>query len=470
MENENSKLEKQELEKAAESLKNIDFTQDNYREIIEILNKIKELTKPKDIEENIESTSKEEQFIPHKEEIERPLPQENQKENHEEKEPAKDNQTVTSEQQAINQNTPIIFGTTVLPGFALMTDKGIKNFENAKVMSFDETTASYLLDNGKEKLTIPKETFETILNPVHADNTMEKSQSFKAQNGPAIVKENSVIPEFAMITQHGLQTFKDMQLLKFNEAENSYTIGNKNSTLTIQSDTFKEITAPERFKKKYAENAPEYEKLIESQYNDYFKQRDNTAYNFRHNFSVYARKECNSPLDSLNVAKEILNRMDSSEKEKTIRLLKQIKKEDETINQFLVRSYLEAVKEVPLNEEYIKQNRSEKTIARPFYDTITAKGQPIDKNSTLKVGDTIQNLAFKVNKIGGHGKEKLYENLTVISSSKEGNNVLLMDSNKSYYEVPRDTLLEGWNKQQQKEQKTEHKHQARNRIDMGWER
>ena len=31
--------------------------------------------------------------------------------------------------------------------------------------------------------------------------------------------------------------------------------------------------------------------IIESQYNDFFKQRDNTAYNFRHNFGVYCRKE-----------------------------------------------------------------------------------------------------------------------------------------------------------------------------------
>ena len=50
-----------------------------------------------------------------------------------------------------------------------------------------------------------------------------------------------------MITNHGLQTFKDMKLQKYNEAENSYTIGNENSAMTIQADTFKEITAPGRF-------------------------------------------------------------------------------------------------------------------------------------------------------------------------------------------------------------------------------
>ena len=70
----------------------------------------------------------------------------------------------------------------------------------------------------------------------------------------------------------------------------------------------------------------------------------------------------------------------------------------------------------------------------------------------------------------GSEKDKVFEHLTVISASKEGNKIVLMDKNKSYYEVPRDTLLEGYNKQQEKQHKTEQKHRNANRIDVGLKR
>ena len=52
MENEKPNLEKEELEKAAESLRNIDFNQDNYKELLEVINAIKKLSENKnEIEE-----------------------------------------------------------------------------------------------------------------------------------------------------------------------------------------------------------------------------------------------------------------------------------------------------------------------------------------------------------------------------------------------------------------------------------
>ncbi len=68
------------------------------------------------------------------------------------------------------------------------------------------------------------------------------------------------------------------------------------------------------------------------------------------------------------------------------------------------------------------------------------------------------------------GKDKVFENLTVIPALIEGNKIVLMDKDKSYYEVPRDTLLEGYNKQQEKQHKVEMKQHKANRIDVGWER
>lgn len=68
------------------------------------------------------------------------------------------------------------------------------------------------------------------------------------------------------------------------------------------------------------------------------------------------------------------------------------------------------------------------------------------------------------------GKDKVFENLTVIPALIEGNKIVLMDKDKSYYEVPKDTLLEGYNKQQEKQYKAEMKQHKANRIDVGWER
>jgi hypothetical protein len=53
----------------------------------------------------------------------------------------------------------------------------------------------------------------------------------------------------------------------------------------------------------------------------------------------------------------------------------------------------------------------------------------------LKIGDTIENIAFNMDKVFGSGKEKIYESLTVISSSKEENTMIFMDKNKSFYEI-----------------------------------
>ena len=366
------------------------------------------------------------------------------------------------------QNSPEGMNT-VLPPFSVMTKNGMRQFENMKIVKYDTEAGQYLLDNGKEKIKLPVATFQTIIYPELLNpKKNEFDQAETIEEGPAVVAGVTKIPEFAMITAGGMQTYKDLVVQKYNEAENSYTLTNGNTTLTVAGDTFKEITLPERFEKQFDEKTPEYEKLIKSQYEDYFQQRDNTANNFRHNLAVYVRKEANSPLDALTIAKDLVSRMDRDEKLKTQQLLKQMAREDETINQLIVRTYYEAIKEVPLNQERILNN--ENIIAKPFYDTLNDKGQLVDKDSTLRIGDTIKDLAFNVPKAFGIGKDKIYEDLTVVSSSKEGNKIVLMDKNRSFYEVPRDTLLEGYNKQQEKQHKAEMKQHKANRIDVGWER
>ena len=349
----------------------------------------------------------------------------------------------------------------------ITTNKGLTYCDNYKVIERNPETNEYLLDNGHEKLVLSAKTFESIINPKSAyPEHKQKETILYAENSPTIVQDKTIIPEFAMITKDGLQTFQNMKLEKFNDIEKSYHLSNGDTTLTVTETTFKELTEKSRFEKEYTNETPAYEKMLQSQYEDYFKQRDNTSYNFRHNLSVYCRKEANSPLDAINLAKDIIGRMSKEEQEKTRVLLNKIKKHDESINQFLGRTYFEAIEAVPLNEELVKQNNPDNKIARPFYDTISTNGQKVDKDSSLKIGDTIENIAFNMDKVFGPGKEKIYETLTVISASKEGNSVVLMDKNKSFYEIPRDELLAGYEKQQEKLHKAEVQHQRRNSVEI----
>ena len=201
--------------------------------------------------------------------------------------------------------------------------------------------------------------------------------------------------------------------------------------------------------------------MLQTQYNDFFQERANTAYNFKHNLAVYCRREANSPCDALNVAKTIISRMNPEERIKTHNLLKTISGKDETINQYIVRSYHDAIKEVPLNEEYIKYHLPENKIARPFYDTVSTDGQKVDNdpqliklgnNYNLTVGDSLRNVAIASDKLFGSGKENVhFSELKVISASKENNTITLMDKNKSFIDLPRDTVLDVYKQQTLKE-------------------
>ena len=356
---------------------------------------------------------------------------------------------------------------SALPDFTVHTKNGPKLFSEMKVVMQDEENNRFYLDNGKEKLILPALTFKSIVSPesLHAVPSQFKDAEI-AEEQPAAVLGKTTLPEFSMITANGIEVFKELTVQKYNSAENSYTLSNGDTTITVTGDTFREINKPERYEKVWDENTPSYEKLIESQYDAYFRQRENTANNFIHNLSVYCRKEANTPLDALTISREIVSKMDKEEKEKTRLLLKQIAREDETINQVLVRTYYEAVKGVPLDKDTILQKQSEEKIAKPFNDTISTNGALVDKDSKLRIGDTIKDMAFNVPKAFGHGKDRIYEDLTVISASKDGNNIILMDKNRSFYELPRDSVLEGYNKQQEKQHKAEIKRRNSNRIDI----
>ncbi len=466
MDMEKNNIEKKALEEAAENLKQIDFTSENYRELIDLINKIKELKQKMPHQEEIQ---REDDFKPSpnirtREELEKAKKEIEQINIVSIEEMNKDKTQEEKNPENFTEAEPVVFSKTPLPSFIIMTKSGLKVCENAKILNHEKETDIYIIENDGEKIKMPAKTLETIMSPEKA--YQKKETYIEAEETPGIVKEETIIPEFAMITQDGLKTFTGMKLISHNKDEKSFTISNGTSTLSVSENTFKEMTSQERFENNFSEKTPEYEKLLKTQYDDFFKLRDNTAYNFRHNLSVYCRKEANSPLDALKIAKSIIEKMPKDEQIKTKKILEQIKKDDQSINQLIIGTYFEAIKEVPLNRDKLLENQNENRIAKPFYDTLSAKGNRIDENFDLKIGDTVKNLAFKVNKTFGHGKERIFENVQIISSSKEGNSILLMDKNKSYYEIPRDEFLKNYQKQQEKVRKEEQKYQKKHSLDI----
>lgn len=495
---------KNRFESAAQKLSSLDINSDNYKEAFELLNRIEKLTGISELSEKIdfaESEMKEnfqpspnvkypEEFEIMKKEIdnarivddEPEIKPESVENSEEEKNMETQKEDVSYQDYTAGK---VIYGKTILPPFASMTSDGhIKTCENFVVKSYDNESGTYLVENENEKLSLLRETFNTLLNPAGLYKEQQEEKIFQME-GNGIVFDNpekgvkgTVIPEFSLMTQNGLQTYKDCVVTKFNESDKTYTLRNGDSIISVTEERFKEITSPERFENKFDENTPAYKKMLKTQYEDFFKERLNTAYNFRHNLSVFCRKEANSPCDALKVAKGIIQKMSPSEQDKTKKLLKKIAREGESLNQLIVRTYHEAIKEVPLNEEYIKQYQPENRIARPFYDTLSTDGQKIDsdpqllrtdKDYNLKIGDTLKDIDIKSDKIFGHGKESVhFSELKVISASKEGNTVTLMDKEKSFIEIPRDTVLKAYKEQQLKELKHQQSHSRRNSMEISY--
>lgn len=488
---------KERFESAAQKLSSLDINSENYKEAFELLNRIEKLTGISELSEKINFSENEakENFQPSPnvktpEEFERMKKEiDNVKIVDESVENSETEKNIETQKEDVSYQDytdgKVIYGKTVLPPFASITSDGhLKTCENFVVKSYDSESGTYLVENENEKLSLPRETFNTLLNPAGLYKEQQEEKIFQME-GNGIVFDNpekgvkgTVIPEFSLMTQNGLQTYKDCVVTKFNESDKTYTLRNGDSIISVTEERFKEITSPERFENKFDENTPAYKKMLKTQYEDFFKERSNTAYNFRHNLSVFCRKEANSPCDALKVAKGIIQKMSPSEQDKTKKLLKKIAREGESLNQLIVRTYHEAIKEVPLNEEYIKQYQPENRIARPFYDTLSTDGQKIDsdpqllrtdKDYNLKIGDTLKDIDIKSDKIFGHGKESVhFSELKVISASKEGNTVTLMDKEKSFIEIPRDTVLKAYKEQQLKELKHQQSHSRRNSMEISY--
>ena len=510
-----SSLEAETLLKAGELLKNMQFTPENYKKLLNVINEISEMNGLKNL-----AIPKEEEIVSNKDnnatfkdvidsvsetkvgetlksiaEHGAGLPEGSiqtaqaiqdklyevvngdTKTEHPGKNETNENREEQPQRQPFNGKSEIVFGETTLPTFSVLVDGKIRSIENAVINGHNKETGSYFVEANGEKIELPKETFNTL----YKDKIEHEQQKARLAEGKTIVLEDkeqgikgTEIPEWAMYTTKGLESFKGFVAQKFNQTDNTYILSNGDSTITVSATRFKEITAPERFEKKFDENTPAWKKLCEQQYKDFFLERSNTAYNFKHNFGVYCRKEANSPCDALHLAKEIISKMSKAEQKKVQSLIKEISHANETPNEVIARMYHDSIKEIPLQEEYIKKYQPKNVIARPFYDTLSTDGQKVENDPALiqgtfdfnlKIGSTIKNVDIQTEKLFGKGKDSMhFSELKVISASKEGNSITLMDNNKSFIKVPRDTFLNTYKEKQIKEMKKEIKYSHSNSM------
>lgn len=296
----------------------------------------------------------------------------------------------------------------------------------------------------------------------------------KIENKSDIILGKTIIPKVALITQNGLEEFNEMIVKSYEENTKSYLLVSKDSegkekSVRVLENTLKELTSKEYDEKakKYDDFSTKYDKMLEKQYNDFFELRNNKSYNFRHNLSVFCRKEANSPLDALKIASSLISQMSKEEKLKTKELLNLLRKNGESVNEVIVKLYHDAVKDVPLNENYLNFQRYNKISARPMYDTVSNKGEKIDRFFDAKIGDTVKvNFVVSKNEIYGKKlmKEKIESSCVIISSSVENNRVTLMDDKKSFYDVPRDKFIREYAKYEKKEIKNEKSNSPKKNI------
>lgn len=487
----NSNLEQSSLDNAAELLKNVKFSPENYKKLLNVINEISEISGAKKIE------------VPKPEEIAK---EENEKPKSSDKDQDRDNdeggvvqkaqepqkpmdgggaaveQDKTKPETAMFDPTaPIVYGKTVLPSFAVKTEKGLVSIENPIVTGFNKKNGTYEVESGGEKFELPRKTFETLL----SDKKEQEAVQARIAEGKTIVFadesrgiKGTEIPEFSLITQLGLKTYKGFVPQSRDEAAGTYTLSNGAETLILKDKDFTEVTAPERWENKFDEKSPAWQKLVPSQYEDYFKLRDNTAANFTHNLSVACREKANSPCDAMRAAKMIIDQMSKDEKAKTQALLNEMAREEKNLNMVIAGIYHEAVKCVPLNEEKIKQDFPDKYIARPMFDTISGDGQKVENDQALvkngqdrnlRIGTVLKNIDVQSDKLFGKGNRSVhFSQMRVVSASKEGNSITLMDEKNSYIKLPRDTVLSLYKEQQLREMKSERKVERKNSMSISY--
>ncbi len=216
----------------------------------------------------------------------------------------------------------------------------------------------------------------------------------------------NILPDFCMITDNGLELFSGYYIT--NKKNGIYTLSNGDSEISLPRETVYEIKAHEF--NSININDKEYNNILESQYNDFFKYRKpNNAENFIHNYSVICRTQVNTPVEAIKAAKDLINMLPENEKKLVHTILNNKKESNQNINDVVMDLYFSAIKQKPLNDNYIKDVNSKNYIPVKASDYISETGSNIESSLNIKIGDKINNVPIKLWKIENNEKSKKKE-------------------------------------------------------------
>ncbi|MCQ2588966.1 MAG: hypothetical protein MJ179_00940 [Treponema sp.] len=257
--------------------------------------------------------------------------------------------------------------------------------------------------------------------------------------------EQEPVPDFAMVTQNGLQKFTGYYIQAYSDKNDIYTLSNGSNTIELPGETIKELNKPNLNEINF--HGEVYSHILDHQYNDFFKYREpNIAAYFEHNLAVMIRTQAQNPLDTFKAAKEIIKAMPKNEQKITQELVKKIAaSQNKSVNDLMLDMYNKAMIERPMNEEFINVNNPRNIIPRHMTDLIYISGHKIDDNSELRIGENINKVPVKAFKLNGK-KQTIYLNLEVVSASKDKNLIVMKDSKENIYELPRDKILSQYEK------------------------
>ena len=190
------------------------------------------------------------------------------------------------------------------------------------------------------------------------------------------------------------------------------------------------------------EAVAKYEKAAEL---DHEKLRPNTASDFWHNYRVMCRQNANNLSDAMKIANEILSKMPPYEQMHFKREIKEycrLAGSKNAYNERLANFYNENVKDLPVTHS-IFSKEAPRLVSDNYLDVIKKPGEPIDKNSPIKIGESVK-MSFDFQDIATGKTGKLPPKEYIITASSEDKNkVVLVDKDSlSKYVLPRDEFLQ----------------------------
>ena len=189
------------------------------------------------------------------------------------------------------------------------------------------------------------------------------------------------------------------------------------------------------------------------------KQRLNTAANFWHNYKAYCRSHCSNQVEAIEAAKKIIQEMQFEEQVKIKgQILQYQKLTGESYNDRILSFYRDSVSNLTIRNTSAFDEKTLVTI-KHYTDVNTIVGSKLDSDCKIKIGDTIKMNIDCKDLFNESVVKRPAQELTLVSSCKENNTVVLIDKKQtSKFVMNRDEFIQKVQEIERKQLKYEKKH------------